>query len=214
MVLSKRLEAILSMIDPCHQLLDIGSDHAFLCIEVIKRKLAQKATAVDNKKGPILRAKENIKKANLISEISVIESDGALSVTIDCDCWVIAGMGAELIIKILSDSIEKVKKVNQILLSPHSKTEELREFLILNGFKILEQEIIKDKKFYTILKVRYDGIARNLTLRDKYVGPIKKTDVEYEWLIHQQKKYQNLVFKNPKFTEIYKLFNKVTKEHK
>lgn len=207
MILSKRLETILSMIDPCQVLLDLGSDHAFLCIEAIKRGIAQQAIAADNKKGPIQTATFNIEQAQLSQQITPVLSDGATSVEKPADCWVIAGMGAQTIIQILTDSFEKSKQVKQILLSPHSKDNQLREFLYQNGYSIIEQRIVKDDRYYPIIKVQYSGVKQDYSLSDLLIGPMTKDHTYLDWIKHQRNHFKRLSMTNDRYINYYQVFN-------
>ena len=41
-------------------------------------------------------------------------------------------------------------------MSPHTKTDEVRDYLIRNGFKIIKEDMCIDEgKFYTVMEVRY-----------------------------------------------------------
>lgn len=77
--LSNRLEKVLSMIKKVDTLIDIGTDHAFLPIKAVLTKKARKVIAMDKRRGPLSRARENIKKYGLEDKIEVILSDGFLA---------------------------------------------------------------------------------------------------------------------------------------
>lgn len=207
MALSKRLQTLLSMIDPCDTLIDIGSDHALLCIEAVKSNLAQKAIAIDNKSGPLKTAQININNHQLTDRVSTLLSDGALELKQAGDCWVIAGVGAETMIQILDESKEKVQQVNQLILSPHSKPESVREYLLNHGFKILSEQLVYDHKWYIHIKAVYSGNINESSFSDYHLGLLKK-DVQYpKWIEHQFKKYKQLSINNDNFKELYQLFN-------
>lgn len=207
MALSKRLQAILSMIEPCDSLMDIGSDHALLCIAAVQNNIVNQAIAVDNKSGPLSKAKETIDELNLSELIQLVLSDGASQVEQKVDCWVIAGLGGETIIQILSDSLDKSKLVPQLILSPHSKTELVRKFLFDSGFEITKEQLVLDGKYYPILKCKYSGIYHEYTLKNLYIGKLQNDPHYEEWLKRQKKHYQQLMLNNAEFESIYQLFN-------
>ena len=60
MKLSKRLELVLSFVKPVETAADIGTDHAYVPVELVRRGTAKHAVAADVRKGPLLRAKESI----------------------------------------------------------------------------------------------------------------------------------------------------------
>ena len=74
----------------------------------------------------------------------------------EVDTIIIAGMGGELIIDILNRGKVFFDKKNTFILSPHTKVDEVRDYLIRKGFKIIKEDMCIDEgKFYTVLEVRY-----------------------------------------------------------
>ena len=113
----KRLNAIMSFIDEKDVVADIGCDHGYLLKLAIENKNIIKGYAIDNKNGPLESAKNNL---GCYTNIDFILSDGLKNVdNEDINCVVIAGMGGMLINSIISDSIEKFKKVNKMILCPN-----------------------------------------------------------------------------------------------
>lgn len=207
MALSIRLKQILSMIKPTDRLLDIGTDHALLCIEAINTGLAQYCLAVDNKKEPLQIASKNIEEHQLTNKIHTLLSEGAKQVNELFDTWVIAGLGGETIIEILSDSLEKTQSTKQIVLSPHSKVGLLRQFCYEHGFDIENEKLVFDYKYYVVMSVKYTGQSREFSLYEKEIGLLKNDPLYLKWVKHQKKHYQSLVLKNREFEELNQLFN-------
>lgn len=207
MALSKRLQAILDMIEPTELLLDIGSDHGLLCIEAIKQNRANFAVAGDNKKGPLEKAQENIKSEALEHKIQTVLSDGALSVETPCSTWVIAGMGGELINQILSDSLSKAKRLDQLIVSPHSKINLVRKYLLDNQFEIIQEKLVFDKKYYVIIKAKPTSNHSQYVDKDLYLGKLKNDPIYKDWVIYQKNHYYVLSQQNREFELIYQYFN-------
>ena len=76
MKLSNRLEAVANFVPYSSVLLDIGTDHAWLPIYLLKEEQIKKAYASDNKEGPLNIAKKNIESSNLENNIITLKSDG------------------------------------------------------------------------------------------------------------------------------------------
>ncbi|MCR5451773.1 MAG: class I SAM-dependent methyltransferase [Lachnospiraceae bacterium] len=150
---------------------DVGCDHGYLAIELIKRKRAGHVIASDLREGPLQRAKENIKRAGLESDIDIVLSDGLCHLKKEsADCIVIAGMGGPLIENILKGN-EEVAKNAVLVLSPQSHVPEFREFLWDNGYEIIGDEMVfDDEKYYFILTVRYCGSPISYNKRDSLIG--------------------------------------------
>ena len=104
MKLSERLELVLSFVEPGESAADVGTDHGHVPVELVRRMIVKKAVAMDVRKGPLSRATENIALAGLSAKIETRLSDGVAKLQPgEADSVVIAGMGGELIIKILEN---------------------------------------------------------------------------------------------------------------
>ena len=121
MKLSKRLSLCAKYTEGFINLADIGTDHALLPITCIQSGYVNKAQAIDNKKGPFVIAYSNVKKNNLTDRIKVKLSDGISEIDDDTDVVVIAGMGGELISKILQK--DDKKQVKRFILQPNNNVE-------------------------------------------------------------------------------------------
>lgn len=156
MNLSKRLKAVEKLLLPGNRLADIGCDHGYLCIDAVRSGLFSSATAADIHSGPLEKARENIEESQLNDRISCCLSDGFSSLEPNFDCAVICGMGGLLIRDILKQGKEKWLSAKQLLLGPHSETEELRKWILKDTpFSIFRECVVKDAgKYYVLLDVR------------------------------------------------------------
>lgn len=161
MRLSKRLDKVLEIIEENRLLIDIGCDHGYVCIEAVKRNKTVNAIAADTAKGPLLRAKQNIDSAGLSDRIKTVLSDGFKAFDRDIlpDCVNITGMGGRLIVKILSEGVERgidISCIRQLILGPQSEADILRHYLIDELGVHIEREycIFDEGKYYMLLDVR------------------------------------------------------------
>ena len=156
MKLSDRLETVLSFVACEGSVADIGTDHGHVPVELVKRKLVQRALAMDVREGPLSRAEENIKAAGLEKKIETRLSDGLEKLHPgEAKTVIIAGMGGELIIHILERGKHMWESVNQWVLSPHSEIPKVRRWLWEHKFPIVRESMVyEEKKYYTILDVR------------------------------------------------------------
>ena len=101
----KRIKAITNLIHHCHCVYDIGSDHAFLSILLLKNKITEHVVNIENKINPLNNGKKNLQKSNLIDKTTNIINNGLQNITkkvkIKPNYIVIAGLGGGTIIKIL-----------------------------------------------------------------------------------------------------------------
>lgn len=76
MELSLRMEQVVAMAETCSAAADIGCDHGYVSIELIRRKIAGTVIAMDVRQGPLSRAQEHIEREHLTGQIQCRLSDG------------------------------------------------------------------------------------------------------------------------------------------
>ena len=149
------MKAVASMVTPDYVLADIGTDHGYVPISLVQRKKIPKAIAMDINKGPLQRAREHIAEFQLEEFIETRLSDGVKKLKVgEVDSILIAGMGGELVIHILSDGMEVCRSVKELILQPQSELDKVRRFLRENKYKIVDEDmVIEDGKYYPMMKV-------------------------------------------------------------
>ena len=172
MKLSKRLSAIASLVPKGMVVVDIGSDHALLPIYLIKHEISTKCYAVDNKVGPLSRAKDNIIRYDVCDRVIPILSDGFNELSdISYDVVSISGMGGDLIASILSNPIYKKDKI--LILEGNINSRTVREYLMNNNYLITDEEIVfEDNIYYFIEKAIPTNEFHPLTFNELEYGPI------------------------------------------
>lgn len=157
MELSLRLRTIASMVDKCECVADIGTDHGYIPIYLLKNKVCTKAIASDINKGPVEKAKFNVRIEDLEGKIDCRLGGGLTTINKgEVQGIVIAGMGGNLIRDIIEERLNIFKKSKFAVLQPVQNPEVLREYIYKNGYKIIDEELcIDDNRFYEIIKIRY-----------------------------------------------------------
>ena len=188
-MLNKRLKAITELIEPCEVLIDVGSDHGFLPLYLLLNKKIKHAIIGEINQGPLEQAKKNFRDYADLS-VSYLLSDGLKQNNQKLDAVVIAGMGYETIEHIILQDIEQFKSISQILIQSNTKNDQLRQFLNDNHFSIIDESIVKDRKyFYPVIKVKYDQNKQLLNKSEILFGPIliqKNTDIFKDYLLFQK----------------------------
>ena len=153
MKISNRLKLVASFVDDNSYVIDVGCDHAFLSIFLVKTKDNVKVIASDVNEGPLEGARKNIKLYNLEDKIEIKLGDGIKTINEDVDTIIISGLGGETIIDILKENISLLKNIKTIILSPHSAVYETRKEITSLGFKIENEIFTYDQnKPYNIIK--------------------------------------------------------------
>lgn len=171
--ISKRLEIISSLIAKNSRIMDIGCDHGLLDIYVYQKKISNYIIASDVNESALNNAKENIKKYNLDKIIETRLGNGldTLKNTDNIDTIVISGMGAHTIIGILKNNINKLQKINTLIIQSNTKIDFLRKEVIKLNYFIDDEKLVEDnKKIYTIIK--FVRGKKRYTKKELYFGPI------------------------------------------
>lgn len=157
--LGKRLELCASLVRDKVRVADIGTDHAYLPVWLCLTGKAVSAVAADINPEPLSRGELTIKKYGGEKLVQTRLSDGLKAIKEDeADDIIIAGMGGELIAKILSECSFAENPQKRFILQPMTKCGELIRYLCEKGFRILAQDACKeDKKLYTVMQVCYSG---------------------------------------------------------
>ncbi len=151
---------------------DVGTDHALLPCYLYNIGIKD-ITASDINDGPLDAAKETIRKyIGDDCRIKLVKSDGLSNISY-ADDVIIAGMGGELIARI----VKECKFLNpdiSFILQPMTKAEALRRELYKNGFQIEAEKTAEEgDKLYVIMKVSYTGISKEISDAFSYTGLCK-----------------------------------------
>ena len=194
MKLSKRLEAVANLVPSGATVYDIGCDHAYLSIYLTMYN-NNKVIATDVKESACQIARKNIANANLEDRIDVIKTNGLNNLKIKSkDTIVIAGMGADTIIHILSDH----QLPECLVILSHNHIEKIREFINKLGYYIDDERFLIDsKKAYVI--IRFVKGKNEYSDEELLIGPILKNNKDY---LNYQISYYDRIVKSIK-TKVY-----------
>ena len=171
--LTPRLAAAASFCRQGAFVADIGTDHAYLPIALCLSGRARGAIASDINAGPVERAEENIKNYGLDGIIEVRRADGLDGIEqFAPDDIMILGMGGELIARIISDAPWTKNKSINLCLQPMTHPEYLREFLLENGYEIIDEAIAEEEKIYQIILARFSGEKQSHAPEELLLGRI------------------------------------------
>lgn len=178
--LTKRLQAVADLVRNGKRLADVGCDHGYVPVYLVKNGICPSAVACDVNAGPLKSCATLVHQSNLDDSIKCVLSNGLENVSSDdIDDILIAGMGGELIADILSRC--DYAKDKHIILNPMTHPEIARKWLFDNGFEIINDIIVPDgKHHYSIFDACYNGIVQEKGQRDYFLGNIiDYSDKEY-----------------------------------
>ena len=154
--LSARLQAVADLVRG-DVIADIGSDHAYLPAWLAKNNRIKKAYAIDISAKCVERMKANLARLNIGRDIvEPVLYDGLPELEGLTDI-IIAGMGGETIAGILSGIAGRAQLEDiNFVLQPNSKKDALLAYMAANGFKLLQELRVDEKRrYYYILRVGY-----------------------------------------------------------
>ena len=157
--LDKRLSAVAALVRQGSRLADIGTDHAYLPVHLVQSGVCPSAIASDIGAGPLDAARRTVTENGLTSEIALRLGDGLATVSADeVEDIAIAGMGGETIAAILEAAPWVRNEGIRLILQPMTRAEDLRRWLLTNGFSVLEEHLIVDgRHLYPVLAAQYTG---------------------------------------------------------
>ena len=160
--MNKRLNAIAALVKDGKGLVDVGTDHGQLPVFLAQRGYSGALFASDIREGPLMAARRTAEEAALTDRIRFLLCDGlSLCPPEEIDTIVIAGMGGDMIVKILDEAEWCMDRRYRLLLQPMSKNEVLRYWLVYNEFEIESETVTEDGGIlYQILCARFGGVTR------------------------------------------------------
>ena len=169
--LSNRLLACCGYVNPGDRVADVGCDHGYLGIYLLKNGIASAIIASDVREMPLQSAVRNAEKFGVEEHMSFYLSDGIRDVPREFDCMVCAGMGADTMISILDAAPWLKSERYRLILQCQSKRPELRRYLYGQGYAIRQETLAKDGKFiYPVMEVVY-APGETLTDGEYYITP-------------------------------------------
>ena len=144
------MHMVADLVMPGNVLADIGCDHGYLSVWLVREKRVSRAIAMDLREGPLAKAKESITFFHQNERIETRLSDGMDKLRPgEADCIVIAGMGGILMRDILQRGRECCALAKQLVLQPQSDPETVRSEIHNQGFYIAdERACYEDGKYY------------------------------------------------------------------
>lgn len=194
-MISKRLELVASFVPQGAVLLDVGSDHAYLPIDLVEKGKIERAIAGEVVEGPYQSAVKNVEAHGLKEKIQVRLANGlaAFEEADQVSVITIAGMGGRLIATILQEGLGKLANVERLILQPNNREDDLRIWLQDHGFQIVAESILEEAgKFYEILVV--EAGQMELSASDVRFGPFLSKEVSPVFVQKWQKEAAKLEF--------------------
>lgn len=164
-MITPRLDMLLKNAYGAKTAADIGTDHAYVPIRLAEA--GAKVIATDIKQGPLDMAAANIARHFKDADAAGMAAKARIELRLgaglspvsphEAEKIIIAGMGGEMIMKILAASPETAA-ASELILQPMNSQYELRRFLFENGYKITAEDIAAEgTKVYNLIVAHFGG---------------------------------------------------------
>jgi len=142
------------MVSSGNRVADIGCDHGYVSIYLVESERSPHVIAMDVNAGPLTRAEAHIEEHQLLPYIETRLSNGTRKLQPgEADSLICAGMGGRLVIQILSDGLETILLMKELILQPQSELYLVRRFLPTIGYEIVDENMVYEEgKYYPMMR--------------------------------------------------------------
>lgn len=173
--LSLRLERVGANIPVGARLADIGSDHGYLPVALMRRGVIASAVAGEVATTPFYAAQRTVRDNGLEQQITVRLADGLAAIEAHDGITAISvcGMGGETIRDILESGKMHLSGQERLILQPNGGEQPLRQWLMDNGYSIVSEELLRENRFYYEIIVAERAGPVAYTAEQLYFGPLQ-----------------------------------------
>lgn len=184
-----RLERVAANVPVGARLADIGSDHAYLPVALMRRGVITAAVAGEVATTPFHAAQRTVRDNGLEQHVSVRLADGLAAIEPGDGITAISvcGMGGETIRDILDNGKLHLSGQERLILQPNGGEQPLRQWLMDNGYRILGEELLRENRFYYEIIVAERTGAVTYTDEQLYFGPLQMQARSPEFLAKWQR---------------------------
>lgn len=183
-----RLTCAAEMVRRHRKTVDIGTDHAYIPAYLVLHGMSDNVLACDIGKMPLENAAKTLREYSLEDKIQLRISDGLKEVKpFEAEEIIICGMGGTLMSDILSSAGWIKKEGTHLVLQPMTHSEDVRRYLITNGFRITEEKCVVDtNRVYCCISADFDGEVREMPEGYLYFGYLPKNDEASRLYVQRQ----------------------------
>lgn len=178
---------------------DIGTDHAYLPLFLLRTGVIKKAFCSDVNEGPLAKARENAETSGFSDKVTLILTDGASALDgKGITDYAICGMGGELIADIISAAPHLKDGSLRLILQPMTKQSHLRRYLLSEGFRI-DSEVYSEEghRRYVCFSATYTGECRSIDPTEAEIcakdADIVNKSVQIRYLNDKLKAYKKMI---------------------
>ena len=170
-----RLERVAAHIPAGARLADIGSDHGYLPVALMRRGAISAAVAGEVALTPFRAAQRTVHENDLEQAITVRLASGLAAIEPGDGITAISlcGMGGETIRDILDSGKTHLSGEERLILQPNGGEQPLRQWLMDHHYRILFEEILQENRFYYEIIVAEPAEPVQYSPEELYFGPLQ-----------------------------------------
>ena len=159
-IVDGRLSSVAKFVRWGARFADVGTDHAYLPLFLLKEGIIDRAVCSDINEGPLANARATAAEFGVYDKIDFVLTDGAAALSeYGITDMAICGMGGELIAEIIEAAPFIKENKIRLILQPMTRQEHLREYLYLGGFSLVGEDYVSaGGKNYSIIVAEYSGV--------------------------------------------------------
>jgi len=173
--LSRRLARVAAHVPAGARLADIGSDHGYLPLALLRRGAIVAAVAGEVALTPFRSAQRSVRESGLERQITVRLANGLAAIEPQDGITAISlcGMGGETIRDILEAGKARLNGRERLILQPNGGEQPLRQWLMDNGYRILCEEVLRENRFDYEIIVTERAEPTVYSAEELYFGPLQ-----------------------------------------
>ncbi|MFJ7883049.1 tRNA (adenine(22)-N(1))-methyltransferase [Pseudomonas sp. NPDC096917] len=173
--LSMRLERVAAQVPAGARLADIGSDHGYLPVALMRRGAITGAVAGEVALTPFRAAQRTVHENDLEQQITVRLASGLAAIEPGDEITAISicGMGGETIRDILDSGKTYLRGEERLILQPNGGEQPLRQWLMQHNYRILFEDTVQENRFYYEIIVAAHAEPVKYSPEELYFGPLQ-----------------------------------------
>lgn len=197
-----RINKLCAYLDKCQSFADVACDHGYCAQYMLKSNLCQTAVVSDVSAKCLQKAEKLLAPYISRGKCYSVCCDGLEKISEATDQILIAGLGGEELVKILSSAYIP----RSFTFQPMKNAQKVREYLIANGAEITADEPFESGgKFYFVIKGKKSGGKTSYTKAQLLYGKNLKSEVTEKYINCELAKKQSYLLRNLNDSERQKI---------
>ncbi len=151
---------------------DIGTDHAYLPVYLVRQGISRRVVAGDINRGPFDGALITVRASGLENYIDLRMGDGLnILKPGEVNVLVIAGMGGKTVCAVFEQGRAVMRQLQRLVIQPMRDIALVRRWLMDNGWRLADEDMVYEDGHYYVILVAEPGTEKVMDSFALEVGP-------------------------------------------